>query len=59
MPPHFSRPFREYYPRKTIKGMIDMQRHDLPAAGEPDMTARSTEIRAQTPPERDRRGARI
>ena len=51
------RPPRAYYPRKSIKGMIDMQRHDLPAAGGPDMTARDTEIRAQTPPERDRREA--
>ncbi len=57
MPPHFSRPFREYYPRKTIKGMIDMQKHDLPVPGGPDMAARSTEIRAQAPADHSRKGA--
>lgn len=32
-----------------------MQKHDLPTMGEPDMAARSTEIRMQEKPDHDRR----
>ena len=34
-----------------------MDRQNIPATGEPDMAARSVEIRMQEKPERDRREA--
>ena len=34
-----------------------MERQNIPAAAEPDMAARSVEIRMQEKPERDRREA--
>jgi hypothetical protein len=46
-------------PSKRIKGMINMQKYNLPAAGEPDMPARSAEIRMQERHERDRREATL
>ena len=41
----------------AIKGMMKMQKHDLPTANAPDMAARSTEIRMQAQPDHSRREA--